>query len=200
MSIALDTRKPDHAVDTLFVERWSPRAFTGEEISLEELNTLFEAARWAPSSFNSQPWRFLYARRGGEAFPAFLDLLIDFNRQWAKNAAVLLFAVSAKTFVRPGKGDLLTLRSHSFDTGAAWANLALQATRLGWSAHAMGGFDVERAQRDLNVPDDHQVEAAIAIGRLGDKTILPENFHAGETPNGRNPVTAFAIEGAFPAA
>lgn len=199
MSIALDTRIPDHPVDPLFVARWSPRAFTGEAISPEDLNSIFEAARWAPSSFNSQPWRFLYAHRDGADFPKFLDLLIDFNRQWAKNAAVLIVAVSARTFTRPGQTEAQPTRSHSFDTGAAWANLALQATKLGWHAHAMGGFDLDRARTVLNVPDDHQVEAAIAIGRLGDKGLLPESFHAGETPNGRRPVSSFALEGGFPA-
>ncbi|MFG1477996.1 nitroreductase family protein [Xanthobacter sp. V4C-4] len=200
MTVAVTPRQAEHKVDPIFTERWSPRAFTGEEIAPEELNALFEAARWAPSSYNSQPWRFLYARRGTPAFDTFLDLLVPFNQQWAKNAAVLIIAVSAKSFVRPGTTDVLASRSHSFDTGAAWANLALQASRLGWHAHGIGGFDPDKARAVLKVPDDYQVEIAIAVGRRGEKSLLPEHFHAGETPNGRRPVSETAFEGAFPAA
>lgn len=199
MTIAVNPRQAEHPVDTLFLDRWSPRAFTGEEIAPAELNSLFEAARWAPSSYNSQPWRFLYARRGTPVFDTFLGLLNPYNQQWAKNAAALVIALSAHTFVRPGTTEVLVARSHSFDTGAAWANLALQATRLGWHAHGIGGFDVEKTRTELKVPDGYEVEAAIAIGRRGDKSILPENFHGGETPNGRRPVAETAFEGAFPA-
>jgi nitroreductase len=198
MTVAVTPRQAEHPVDPLFIDRWSPRAFTGEEIPPAELNSLFEAARWAPSSFNSQPWRFLYARRGTPQFDTFLGLLNPYNQQWAKNAAALIIAVSAKSFVRPGTTEVLAARSHSFDTGAAWANLALQATKLGWHAHGIGGFEVDKARTELKVPDDYAVEAAIAIGRRGDKSILPESFHKGETPNGRRPIAETAFEGAFP--
>ncbi|WP_207484306.1 nitroreductase family protein [Arenibaculum pallidiluteum] len=198
MSTKPEARRADHPVDPIFLERWSPRAFTGEEIPRGELDTIFEAARWAPSAYNAQPWRFLYARRNTEAFATFLDLLIEYNQRWAKNAAVLIVAVSAKTFVRPGRGEVVSVRTHSFDTGAAWANLALQATRLGWHAHGMSGFDAERARSVLNVPDDHHVDAAIAIGRHGDKSILPESYHAGEAPSGRRPIGETFFEGGFP--
>jgi len=181
------------------VERWSPRAFTGEDISQQELNSLFEAARWAPSSYNSQPWRFLYARRGTPAFDTFLDLLIPYNQQWAKNAAALIVVLSARTFVRPGTTEVLAAPNHSFDAGAAWANLALQASALGWHAHGIGGFDAQKARTALPVPDDYDVEIAVAVGRRGDKSLLPDHFHAGETPNGRRPVSETAFEGAFPA-
>lgn len=200
MTIAVNPRQAEHPVDPIFVERWSPRAFTGEEISQADLDSLFEAARWAPSSYNSQPWRFLYARRGTPVFETFLGLLNPYNQQWAKNAAVIIIALSARTFVRPGTTEVLVSRSHGFDTGAAWANLALQASKLGWHAHGIGGFDVERSRTELKVPDDFEVQAAIAVGRRGDKSILPESFHGGETPNGRRPVKETAFEGAFPAA
>lgn len=200
MTIAVNPRQAEHPVEPFFLERWSPRAFTGEEIAPAELNSLFEAARWAPSSYNSQPWRFLYARRGTPQFETFLGLLNPFNQQWAKQAAVLIIVVSAKSFVRPGSTEVIAARSHSFDAGAAWANLALQASRLGWHAHGIGGFDPERTRTELNVPDDYAVEIAIAVGRRGDKSLLPENFHAGETPNGRRPLAETAFEGAFPAA
>ncbi len=200
MTIAVNPRQAEHPVEPIFLDRWSPRAFTGAEISPAELNSLFEAARWAPSSYNSQPWRFLYARRGTPAFETFLGLLNPFNQQWAKQAAVLIVALSARSFVRPGTSEVVASRTHSFDTGAAWANLALQASKLGWHAHGIGGFDVEKARADLKVPDDYAVEIAIAVGRQGDKTLLPESFHGGETPNSRRPISESAHEGAFPAA
>lgn len=200
MTIAVTPRQAEHPIEPLFLDRWSPRAFTGEEIPQGELNAVFEAARWAPSSFNSQPWRFLYARRGTPEFETFLGLLIPYNQQWAKNAAVLIIALSARTFVRPGTTEAQPARNHSFDTGAAWGSLALQATKLGWHAHGIGGFDVEETRTELKVPDDYEIEAAIAIGRHGDKSILPESFHKGESPNGRRPITETAFEGAFPKA
>ncbi|MFH3481463.1 nitroreductase family protein [Xanthobacter variabilis] len=200
MTIAVTPRQAEHPIEPLFLDRWSPRAFTGEEIPQGELNAVFEAARWAPSSFNSQPWRFLYARRGTPEFETFLGLLIPYNQQWAKNAAVLIIALSARTFVRPGTTEAQPARNHSFDTGAAWGSLALQATKLGWHAHGIGGFDVEKTRSELKVPDDYEIEAAIAIGRHGDKSILPESFHKGESPNGRRPITETAFEGAFPKA
>lgn len=200
MTIAVLPRQAEHPVEPIFLDRWSPRAFTGEEIAQAELNSLFEAARWAPSSYNSQPWRFLYARRGTAAFETFLGLLNPFNQQWAKNAAVLIIALSAESFVRPGSAEVIASRSHSFDTGAAWANLALQAGKLGWHAHGIGGFDPEKARTELKVPDGYTVEIAIAVGRQGDKTLLPESFHGGETPSSRRPIGETAFEGAFPAA
>lgn len=200
MTVAVPARQPEHQVEALFVDRWSPRAFTGEAISPAELNTLFEAARWAPSSFNSQPWRYLYAHRGTPAFDTFLDVLVPFNQQWARQAAVLIVALSAKTFLRPGTSEPVPAPSHSFDAGAAWANLALQASALGWNAHGMGGFDAAKARTALAVPDDYDIELVIAVGRRGDKTLLPESFHGGETPNGRRPVSETAFEGAFPKA
>lgn len=193
-------RNPDHEVADIFVNRWSPRAFTGEEIPDKTLFSFFEAARWAPSSFNSQPWRFLYAKRRTEWFDKFLSLLNERNRAWAKNAAVLIVLISKTTMNVPGKTETAPARHHSFDTGAAWSNFAHQASLSGWYAHAIAGFDAERARTELNIPADYHVDVAIAVGRRGDKSLLPEAFHGGENPNGRKPVTEVVIEGAFPKA
>ena len=195
-----NSRSSDYPIEAFFLERWSPRAFSGEPIPDADLATIFEAARWAPSSFNSQPWRFLYARRDTPEFEKFLGLLIEFNQSWAKNAAVLIIVLSKKTFTPPGKSEAGPMHSHSFDAGAAWAYLALQASRSGYAAHGMAGFDIPRAAVELNVPDDYRVEAAVAIGRIGDKSLLPESIRAREQPNGRNPQADFVFEGAFPAA
>ncbi|MDX3809961.1 nitroreductase family protein [Bosea thiooxidans] len=197
MTSTVNSRTADHAIDPLFLERWSPRAFTDEIISEAELKALFEAARWAPSSYNSQPWRFIYARRGTAHWQTLLGLLNEFNQSWAKNAAALVVIVSKETMAVPGKVEEVPSYSHSFDAGAAWANLALQAARLGWQAHGMVGFDRERALSELKVPAGYRVEAAVAIGKPGDKAQLSEALQARETPSQRNPISATAFEGAF---
>ncbi len=192
-----NARHADHPIDPLFLERWSPRAFTGEAIPEGELMTLFEAARWAPSSYNSQPWRFLYARRDTPAWPKFLGLLNEFNQSWAKNAAALVFLASNSLMTPPGSDKAVPSRTHSFDAGSAWMALALQATRSGWQAHGMVGADFERAFAELGVPHGYRVEAAIAVGRRGDPSMLPEPLRAREAPNDRLPLDRTVMEGGF---
>ncbi|HYZ62166.1 MAG TPA: nitroreductase family protein [Acetobacteraceae bacterium] len=192
-------RTSDHEIDPIFLERWSPRAFTGEPIPVEDLMRIFEAARWAPSSYNSQPWRFVYARRDTPHWEPMLGLLNEFNRSWAKNAAAVVITASNSVMLPPGAEKPVPSWSHSFDAGAAWGNLALQATRLGWDAHAMVGFDRERAFAELNFPEGYRVEAAIALGRRGDPSILPESLRARERPSDRNPLSATVFEGTFKA-
>ena len=193
-SDVFEHRRPEHEVDDLFVRRWSPRALSGEEISEGELLSLFEAARWAPSSYNGQPWRFLYARRGTPAWQTFYDLMVEFNQSWAGEAAALVVIVSRETFEHNGK----PARTHSFDAGAAWMSLALQATLSGLVAHGMQGFDYDRAKEVLGVPDGYQVEAMVAIGRPGERDDLPEKMQKTEQPNSRKNVSEIAFEGAFP--
>jgi nitroreductase len=188
-----EVRKPEHEVDELFLNRWSPRAMSGEAVAEEELMSLFEAARWAPSSFNNQPWRILYARRDGEYWDTFLGLLVEGNRVWAKEAAALLLFVSKETFDHNGQ----PYPTHSFDTGAAWENLALQATLKGLVTHGMQGFDYERARTELNVPEGFRVEAMVAVGRPGDPSTLPERVRAREAPSDRKPLSEITCEGPF---
>ena len=197
---AANGRIADHPIDPLFLERWSPRAFTGEDISETVLMRLFEAARWAPSSYNSQPWRFLYARRSSPQWAQFLDLLGEGNRGWCAQAGALIVLVSSETMVVPGKDAPVPSHSHSFDAGSAWGYLALQAVREGWAAHGMVGFDMQRAFAELGVPPGHRVEAMIAVGRPGNVESLPENLRARETPNARKPLEATVFEGGFPKA
>ena len=156
--------------------------------------SLFEAARWAPSSFNEQPWRFVYAERGSAAWPAFFDLLMEGNRSWAQHAGALVVVLSRTTFSRNGR----PARTHSFDAGAAWQNLALQGTRLGLVIHGMAGFDYDRARAVVGAPEEFAVEAMIAVGRPGPTAILPERLRTMERPSGRRPVVALAFPGAFP--
>jgi nitroreductase len=181
----------------MFLERWSPRAFTGTPISEYDLLTILDAARWAPSSYNSQPWRFIYARRDTEHWPKLFGLLNEYNRSWAHTASALVIVISKTTLLPRGADKEIPSWSHSFDAGAAWGSLALQAARSGWAAHGMVGFDRERAVAELGVPDGYRVEAAIAIGKQGDKSILPESLAAREAPSDRLPLSQLAGEGSF---
>jgi nitroreductase len=166
---------------------------SGEPIPEHDLMTLIEAARWAPSSFNNQPWRILYATRAGEHWDRFFNLLVEGNQVWAKNAAVLLLFVSKKTFDRNGKPS----PTHSFDTGAAWENLSLQGTLKGLVVHGMQGFDYERARTELAVPEEFHVEAMAAVGKPGAVEDLPEKLQKSESPNDRKPLSDIAREGPF---
>ncbi len=190
-----NSRTADHDINPIFLERWSPRAFTGEAISEGELRTLFEAARWAPSSYNSQPWRFVYARRDNAYWDKLLSLLIPFNQSWAKTASALAFIVSTKSM--PGKDGPVPAPAHALDAGAAWGYLALQATFLGWQAHGMVGIEWDRVYKELNIPEGHEVHAAIAIGKQAPATQLPEALAAREFPSPRKPVSEFVFEGGF---
>ncbi len=195
-----NSRQSQYPIDPLFLERWSPRAFTGAPIPQAELMTMIEAGHWAASSYNSQPWRFLYARRDTPHWDKFLGLLIPFNQSWAKNASALIVMVSNSMMLPPGQEKAVPSHSHSFDTGAAWAQMSLQGMKLGWHTHGMVGFDMQRAFAELNLPEGYRVEAAIAVGKLGDKSILPDAIQAREAPSPRKPVSEVALEGGFPAA
>ncbi|ABE36036.1 NAD(P)H-flavin oxidoreductase [Paraburkholderia xenovorans LB400] len=192
-----NSRTADHPVDRLFLNRWSPRAFTQDLIPESTLLTFLEAARWAPSSYNSQPWRFVYARRGTAHWERFLGFLNDFNRGWAQHAAAIIIVLSKSTFVPPGGNEEVPAPTHSFDTGAAWGYLALQASLAGWHAHGLAGIERERIRAELAVPDVYSIEAGIAIGLPGDKSTLPEALQAREIPSPRNPLSAIATEGHF---
>ncbi|MEI9930295.1 MAG: nitroreductase family protein [Rhizomicrobium sp.] len=191
-------RSAQHPVHDIFLERWSPRAFTGEAIPQAVLNTILEAGRWAPSAFNAQPWRFVYARRDTADWDRLFGLLAPFNQLWCRNAAALIFVFSKTTFRAPGKDEDEASRSHAFDAGAAWAHIALQTTLLGWHAHAMLGFDHEAALSALKAPIAYRAQAAIAIGRRGERTLLDEALAKREVPSERLPLDRIAKEGAFP--
>jgi len=197
MPITHNSRTADHDIDPIFLNRWSPRAFTGEAMPRAALMSLFEAARWAPSAFNGQPWRFVYAHKGTPEWDRLFDVLIPYNQAWVKHASVLMYVISDR-FRRAEGREPVALRSHAFDAGAAWACLALQASRIGWAAHGMAGFDVAKSYEALGVSEaDYQVEAAIAVGRPTDPAILDEPYRSREAPSPRNPVASFAFEGRF---
>lgn len=188
-----EKRVAGHAIADIFLNRWSPRAMTGEAVSPAGLLTLFEAARWAPSSYNYQPWRILYAHRDTEHWQTFFDLMVEFNQSWAKNAAVLVVFISRTHFDFNGQ----PAPTHSFDTGAAWENLALQGALNGLVVHGMQGFDYERARTALNIPEGFQVEAMCAIGKLADPATLSDDLRAKEAPSDRRKLEETICEGPF---
>lgn len=143
-----------------FIRRWSSRDYDGTPLTQEQIDILLEAARWAPSSYNEQPWKF-YCPKTEEQQKQHLTLLAAGNQEWAKNAGALFFIAAKRTLSETGEQN----RHYAFDTGAAWMALALQAHLIGLSAHAMGGFDEERAYSVLNVKkDEYEIFAAIAVG------------------------------------
>jgi len=190
-------RKPDHPIENLFVDRWSPRAFDGSNMPEADLKTILEAARWAPSAYNIQPWRFVYARRNGTGWQMLVDLLDPFNRDWARHASALVYLFSDRELDGEGGKPNRMSGTHSFDAGSAWAHAALQATALGYHAHAMAGLLMEEIAGQLGVPERFKPEIAIAIGRLGDVSKLPEDLRLREVPSARKPLGEIAFSGAW---
>ncbi len=189
------TRQSELPVDPLFIGRWSPRAFSGEAIPDRDLYTAFEAARWAPSSLNAQPWRFVFARRGQPRFDDFLALLAERNQQWAHKAAVIVFFVSDTQIAY--KDRVALSPNHAFDTGAAWANFAHQLHLLGYASRAIGGFDRALAPETLGVPSGFHVHAAAAAGKPAEALTLPEAFREKEVPSLRKPLSELVFDGVF---
>jgi len=185
-------REAEYPVDDIFINRWSPRAMSGDPVSKDELMSLFEAARWAPSSFNNQSWRFLYSLKGSDTWDTFFDLLLQGNQTWVKNAGALVIILSKTTFDYNGKPS----KTHAFDSGAAWQNFALQGSINGLVIHGMQGFDYDKAKTDLQIPGEYEVQAMAAIGKPGDPNDLPEGLRDKDIPSGRKDVTEIAIEDA----
>ena len=183
-------RAPETEVDSMFIDRWSPRAFLPDPIPEYQIKTLFEAARWAPSSFNEQPWLFLYATEP-EKRKVLVSLLLEKNQRWAESVPLLMFVIARRKFAKGGTEN----RHAKFDAGAAWMSLALQARKLGLYAHAMAGFHLEKSYEVLGVPkDSYEVIAAIAVGRLGDSSGLPDDLLQMEMPKGRKPLAEVAFD------
>jgi nitroreductase len=190
-------RTADHPIAPQFLARWSPRAFSGETLPESKLLQFLEAARWAPSGFNAQPWRFIWGRAGTPAWQPIFSTLSAYNQGWARRASALVLVLSQQRWVAPGQAEAQDNRTHAFDAGAAWGHLALQISLSGWFAHGIGGFDRDAARAALGVPEGYSLHAVIAIGKLGDKALLPEALQARETPNSRLPLSALAAEGRF---
>lgn len=196
--MVLVTRHPEHPIDPLFIARWSPRAYDASAMPADDLLTMLEAARWAPSAYNLQPWRFLYSLRGDSHWLNYLSLLDNFNLAWARRASALVMVVSDSLMPALEGDPQRQSHSHSFDAGAAWAQLALQATLLGYHTHAMAGLDFAKAQQVLCVPSCYRIEVAIAVGKIADASILPATLRTREQPSQRRPMREIAFAGVFP--
>ncbi len=182
---------PQHPVHDLIIKRWSPRAFDPKAITDEELNQLFEAMRWAPSSMNAQPWRMLYARKGEDAFDKIHESLMEGNKSWAINAPVLMLAMIKKTL-----NDGSPNASARHDLGLAMGNLLVQATSMGIGVHQMGGFSKEKASELFQLPEDYAPNTVVALGYFGNPDSLPDRLRERElNPRSRNKVEEFVFHG-----
>ncbi|MGK5595057.1 MAG: nitroreductase family protein [Parachlamydiaceae bacterium] len=187
-------RKSQYPIQPLILSRVSSRAFSEEHLSEEELMALFEAARWAPSSYNHQPWRFVYVRRGDKEWEKLFNVLVEFNQSWCDQADTLVAVISRQNFEHNNK----PARTASFDAGAAWMGLALEAHARNLVAHAMEGFDYGALKKSLNIPDHFKIEAMIAIGKVGDKNTLSQTLQEREEPTQRRPIEEIVSRGHFP--
>ncbi len=183
-------RKPTFPIDPLFINRWSPRSFLEKPVADELLFSLFEAARWAPSANNSQPWTFIVAR-SVEDQAKFHSFILEGNLAWCRKAPVLAMALSRKT------ENEKVYKFHAFDTGMACANLALQATAHGLITHFMAGIDAEKARQVLDIPAEYDIQGVIAIGYQGEKEALSEALQQREQPNGRKELSEVVFEGSL---
>ncbi|MFF2090219.1 nitroreductase family protein [Paenibacillus sp. NPDC058174] len=184
-------RNAEHGVSSLFLNRWSPRAYDSRKVADEDLNAILEAAHWAPSSFNDQPWRFVVAKTE-EQLAVFHNFLGEFNQIWATKAPVLVLVASDS---KRENGD--PNGAHAFDAGTAWGHLALEATLKGLVTHAIGGFNRQQAKAALNLPEQYELHAVIAIGYQGDKSSLPVPIQEREVPSGRKSLSEVVFEGSY---
>lgn len=189
-----NARQPQHPIVDAFTARWSPRAFDGQPLTEQQMQSLFEAARWAPSANNFQPWRFCYALAGTPTFEEFVAVLAPANQTWARHAGALV-AVLSQTTRTGADGEEKPVATHAFDTGAAWMSLAMQAHDMGLDTHAMAGFDADRARQYLKLPANIAAHAFVAIGRRGDAGRLPEALQAREQPSDREPQNRWVFLG-----
>jgi nitroreductase len=178
-------------VHEIFKARWSPRSFSSREVLPEDLKTVLDAARWAASSYNEQPWRFVVATKADkEAYDKFLTALIPFNQGWAKSAPVLILTVAKTKFSHNGEANYHALH----DAGAALAQLMLQATALGLHTHGMAGYDHAKMRTVLGIPEDYALGTAVALGYLDTPEKLPEGGMRDQeiAPRQRKPLAELA--------
>lgn len=180
-------------LDSRFLERWSPRAFESMELSDEQIDTLFEASRWAPSCFNEQPWRFVFARSQKDK-DAFVSCLTEKNQTWAKNASLIVAVFAKLKFTANSKPN----RWAEFDSGSAWMSLNLQALKMGLHCHGMGGYDAAQMSKLCGADgDEYRSVCVIAIGKKGSPDLLSEDLKAKEVPSDRKNLNEIRFEGKF---
>jgi nitroreductase len=185
--------KAEHPISRLLLRRWSPLAFSSREVEPEKLLSLLEAARWAPSSYNGQPWSYMVATRNNPAeYERMLSCLADANRRWAQAAPVLMISTASHNFAHNNRPN----RHAAHDLGMATMSMVVQAMEFDLYVHQMGGFSPERARELYELPADVEPFAAIAIGYMGEHESLPEDLRARElAPGTRKPLPEFVFEG-----
>lgn len=182
-------RNPEAEIDDLFINRWSPRSFSSKPVEEWKIKSLFEAARWAPSSRNEQPWKFIYAKNLDD-LKVFHQILDEGNKKWATKVPLLAVLLTKLNYDYENRQNTKA----EFDAGAAWMSLALRARQLDLYAHAMGGIHPENAYELLNIPKErYKVICVIAIGYIA----KPEEREENEFPNNRKPLSEIATEGRF---
>ncbi|MEK6914496.1 MAG: nitroreductase family protein [Nanoarchaeota archaeon] len=190
MKLKENIRKTKYKINPLILNRWSPRAMSGELLKEEELMSLFEAARWAPSSMNNQLWRFIYVKKDSEYWNNFFDLLVEGNKTWCKNASALIILISRKNNYHNNEIQI----THSLEAGMAFENLALEGANKNIVVHGMAGFDYDKAKELLKLENNWQVECIIAVGKKANKDILPKELQDKEKPSERLDINQIAIE------
>lgn len=187
-----EARKAAYDIDPIYIKRWSPRAFSDKTVEDAKLNSVFEAARWAPSAANKQPWHFIVAKTE-EDRKKFQTFIFDSNVEWCQHAPVLVVVASKKVWDNEGRPNV----THAFDTGTAWGYLSLEANRQGLITHGMGGFNREMAKEVLNIPEEYDIQAVIAIGYHDPEKVLSEKHQQREFPSDRKLIEEFISEGSF---
>jgi len=187
--------KPDYEIDATLAKRWSPRAFSEKKVDKKVVLRLLEAARWAASCFNEQPWYFIIGYKGDNTYDNIFDCLVEGNKAWnMDNTQVLMLTVAKKTFDHNDKEN----RHYFHDVGLAMGNFTYQATKEGLFLHQMAGFDAAQAAESFEIPDNYEPVAAVALGYLGTPDDLPEKYKDSELkPQSRNPVKYFAFSGTW---
>ena len=188
----MNAREAHHNIDDIYINRWSPRAFSEKPVEEDKLNSVFEAARWAPSAANWQPWRFIVATTEEER-KKFLSFINESNVEWCKQAPVLTLIISKK--VRNEEGDANPF--HAFDTGTAWGYLTLEAARQGLITHGMGGFSPEGARETLEIPEEYDIQAVFAMGYYDPEAPLSARNQEREFPSGRITLDEIIHHGKF---
>lgn len=191
--IDFKNRQIKREVDDLFVKRWSPRSFKKVDISNDEIESIFEAARWAPSSYNAQPWRFIISSSEQE-FEKFFDFILESNQVWAKNASRIGFILSQNKFEHNQQQNQWA----EFDAGSAWMSFTLQANLMGYHTHGLAGIKYEDVYRDLNIPKEKfKLICGFVIGKKDSPDFLPDHLKERETPSSRKPLSEILNTGKF---
>ncbi len=166
----------EYKINSLITYRWSPRAFIDKPIEKDRIQSILEAARWAPSAFNEQPWRFIVGIKGDETYERVLETLVEWNQKWAGKASMLVVNIAKKTFSKNGKQNV----TFKYDLGQAVAFMCLEAMNQGVYSHQMSGFSPEKADELFHIPDDYQAVSVTAFGYYGDPDQLPEEMYKSE--------------------